>query len=96
MSTITNNKKSKVDIEPILLDIDGIYQLLGGSIGKNTILQMMKDNEFETLMIGEKRKLVATTKSVKQKIESWMDKPTTCGGMKIMPNKFFIDFTNNI
>lgn len=88
--------KSKVNIEPILLDVDGIYQLLGGAIGKNTIIQMMKDNEFETVLVGEKRKLVATTKSVKQKIDSWLTTKQTCGGLSILPNKFFIDFTNNI
>ena len=88
--------KRGVNIQPVLLDIDGIYELLGGTIGRNSIQKMMKDGEFEIVRVGKKNKLVATTKSVLQKVESWMQTKQTCGDIDFLPNKFFIDFTKNI
>lgn len=58
-----------------LMDVKAVYDMLGGTIGRDKIYQLMKTDLIPSVKIGNKGKMVTRRKFVERFINAMFEKP---------------------
>jgi hypothetical protein len=84
--------RQNINIEPVLFNVAQVQAYLGGNIGKNAVIELMKRNVIPTVTAGAKRQLLTRKQDVDEFIDYMFKHPIKQGGLDTYPLKLIAEF----
>jgi hypothetical protein len=87
--------RKDINIQPVLMNAEQVHSYLGGNIGINRIIALMKNNIIPTVNSGGKGLLLTRKQDVDEFIEYMFRKPINNKIIDTYPLKMNMEFAKN-